>query len=298
MNNLNDMVIFARVAETGVISEAARALDIPKSRVSRRVSELEKELNIRLIERGTKGVRLTEAGQLFYQHCRRIVEEARNASESLNRLTEIPRGRLKINASISLGQLLLVPRLPEFLQRFPEIDVDLILENRTVDLIAEGYDLALRVGDLQDSDLISRHLASYNMSFFASPDYLDKQGRPQNVQQLHEHKMLTMAIDRIFNEIKLTSAKEEYMFRPETRVRVNDLDSIRQMALAGLGIAFMPGYLADQAIAQHQLEPVLPEWGSKEQGYYLLYPSRSSMTPKLKAMIDFLLESDFASVSV
>lgn len=299
MNNLNDMVIFARVAETGVISEAARVLDIPKSRVSRRVADLEHELGIRLIERGTRGVRLTEAGRLFYQHCRRVAEEVRNARESLNRLTDIPRGRLKISASISLGQQLIVPRMPEFLQRYPEIDIDLVLENRKVDLIAEGYDLVLRVGDLQDSELISRHLASYRMCFFASPDYLQQWGRPGQIGQMEQHRMVTMAIDHIFNEITLFNALDEgaqYRLKPDTRIRVNDLSSVRDMALAGLGIAFMPDYLAEHAITIGELERVLPEWSSRDMGYYLLYPSRSSMTPKLKVMLDFLQASDFACI--
>lgn len=297
MHNLNDMIIFARVAEAQVISEAARLLAMPKSKVSRRMALLEEQLDVRLFERSPKGIRLTEAGSIFYRHCIRVVEEAKNAQESLAQLAEKPRGLLKISASISMGQQLLVPRLAEFLLRYPEIDLELMLENRRVDLIAEGYDLAIRIGELEDSNLVSKKLQQSNMKLFASPEYLalsEKRGAALNqISDLAQHKMLTMAIYPGISRISLCGPDGDVELEPKERVRINDLSSIRQLAIDGIGVALIPTYMVDEALNERQLVPVLPDWGTPSVSYYLLYPSRRSMTPKLRAMIDFITEIAF-----
>ena len=297
MHNLNDMIIFARVAETQVISEAARLLAIPKSKVSRRMALLEEQLDVRLFERSPKGIRLTEAGNIFYRHCIRVAEEAKNAQESLAQLAEKPRGLLKISASISMGQQLLVPRLADFLRRYPEIDLELMLENRRVDLIAEGYDLAIRIGELEDSNLVSKKLQQSNMKLFASPEYLalsEKRGAALNqISDLEQHKMLTMAIYPGISRISLCGPGGDVELEPKERVRINDLSSIRQLAIDGMGVALIPTYMVNDALNVGQLLPVLPDWGTPPVSYYLLYPSRRSMTPKLRAMIDFITEIAF-----
>ena len=181
VNDLNDMVIFAKVAEVQGISPAARALRMPKSKVSRRMAALEEELGVRLLERSTRAVHLTEVGEIYFQHCRRIVEEASSARESVSRMLEAPRGQLRINASVAIGQHLLTPFIGEFMNLYPEIELDVRLDNRRVDLIAEGYDVVVRLGKLEDSALVSKQLGADHSILVASADYLKRTGTPKRL---------------------------------------------------------------------------------------------------------------------
>ena len=178
------MAIFSKVAELNGISAAARALKMPKSKVSRRMARLEDELGVRLLERTTRSVGLTEAGEIYYQHCRRIVEEANNARESINRTLETPRGRLRVNASIAVGQYLIGPHIGGFLERYPEVQLEIELDNRQVDIVAEGFDVAVRLGKLEDSTLVSRNLGSSFATLVASPKYLETAGVPRHPKEL------------------------------------------------------------------------------------------------------------------
>ncbi len=297
MHNLNDMILFARMADMGGISAAAKALEMPKSKVSRRMALLEEELGLRLFERSPRGIYLTEAGQVFYLHCQRVVEEAQNARASLNLLLDAPRGLIRISTSITLGQQILVPYLAEFMHRYPDINIELVLENRRVDLIAEGYDLAIRVGKLDDSSLISKRLNGDNMKLFASPFYFEHSqqqyqlGAPQTFSELKDHKMLMMLSNLSSNSFALTHPQEgTKVLDLKSRVKVNDLTSLRQLAVDGLGIALLPGYMAKKSVEKGELLPVLEEWGTESQNYYLLYPSHRSMTPKLRVLIDYLAD--------
>ena len=188
MNDLNDMVIFAKVAELQGISPAARALRMPKSKVSRRMAALEDELGVRLLERSTRAVHLTEVGEIYFQHCKRIVEEADSARESVTQMLEVPRGHLRINASVAIGQHLLTPFLGEFMALYPEIELEVQLENRRVNLIREGYDVVVRLGNLEDSALISKPLGEDHLILVASASYLKEMGTPQRVSDLKNHR--------------------------------------------------------------------------------------------------------------
>ena len=288
MVDLNDMVIFAKVAEHQGISPAARALSMPKSKVSRRMAVLEEVLGTRLLERSTRSVRVTAAGQLYLQHCQRVVEEVESAEESVQSLVETPKGHLRIGTSVAIGQYLIAPYLAEFMRAYPDIEVSLDLNNRRLDLIAEGYDLVVRVGELADSSLISKRFGMARASLYASPEYLARYGSPELPEQFSDHRVVIMS-----------GASRNYQWRledPEGQLKVvnvkpalnvNDFSSLRTVVAAGAGIGHFPYYVVQDLVAAGQLQAVLPDWCSPAITYYVLYPSTRGLTRKAKVWIEF-----------
>lgn len=290
MNDLNDMLIFAKVADMQGISPAARELKIPKSKVSRHMAALEDELGVRLLERSTRSVHLTEVGEIYAQHCRRIVEEAHSARESVNRALEAPRGHLYISASVTIGQHLLAPYISEFIRTYPEIEIELELTNRRVDVIAEGFDLVVRVGVLEDSTLISRRLGTGYAGLFASPKYLKHAGCPRRVNDLENHDLLHMNETASSAELTLIGPKaREQSVSVKPIATANDLTLIRQIAVDGGGIALLPDYLGRPLEKTKYLQRVLPTWRTRSFNYYALYPSHRGITLKTRAWLDFLI---------
>ncbi len=290
MHDLNDLVIFAKVVQSGSLTAAANALDIPKSNVSRRLSRLEEELGVRLLERTTRKLHLTEVGGLYYEHCRRILEEVEHAELSVQQRLEAPRGQLRIGASFSVGQGLLGPILGEFIARYPEVSVQLELTNRRVDLIEEGYDLVLRVGKLEESNLVARYLGNSQLVCFASKAYLDQHGRPQHPQELVKHHCLTMSDMPNPERWTFYGPNGEETVQVQSRAAVNDFATLRVMAAAGAGVAISPGYLCRAGLLAGDLEQVLPDWPLVPGGIHAVYPSHRGATPKLRALLDFLVE--------
>ena len=289
MTDLNDMAIFAKVAELQGISPAARALRMPKSKVSRHMAALEEELGVRLLERSTRAVHLTEVGEIYFQHCKRIVEEAASAQESVTQMLEAPRGHLKINASVAIGQHLLTPFLGEFMALYPEIELEVQLENRRVDLIREGYDLVVRVGNLEDSALVSKPLGEDHLILVASANYLKKMGIPRRLSDLKNHRCLVMADAPNFDQWTLVGPDEQKESVAVGKyATLNDLTMIRQVAIDGGGIALLPRYLcSDDLIGSGALVQVLQDWRSPTFRFYALYPSHRGVTLKLRAWLDF-----------
>ncbi|MBL4906760.1 MAG: LysR family transcriptional regulator [Sneathiella sp.] len=288
MIDLNDMRLFAKVAELKGISPAARALDIPKSRVSRRITALESSMGVRLLERTTRAVQLTEMGDIFFQHCKRIVEESETALESVHQLMEIPRGLLRVSVSFAVGQYLIAPHLGDFLKLYPEIQVQMDLNNRRVDLITEAYDLVVRVGDLEDSSLMSRKIGHARAHLCASPDYIKAHGQPSSPNQLSAHKKLVMSNSNNTTQWLLeNTAGILKSVDVEPIGSMNDFTALRTLIENDAGIAIMPEYVSRDAIANKRLVRVLPDWRSTLVSYYILYPSRKGLTKKSEAFIEF-----------
>ncbi|MDE0714270.1 MAG: LysR family transcriptional regulator [Gammaproteobacteria bacterium] len=289
MNDLNDMTIFAKVAELQGISPAARALRMPKSKVSRRMAALEDELGVRLLERSTRAVHLTEVGEIYFQHCRRVAEEAASARESVTQMLEAPRGLLRINASVAVGQHLLAPFLGEFMAMYPEIELEVRLENRRVDLIREGYDLVVRLGKLEDSALISKRLGEDHLVLVASADYLERMGTPKRLSDFKDHRFLVMSDSQNHDHWTLIGpGGRQDSVDVAQYAAINDLSMIRRVAIDGGGIALLPRYLcSDDVINSGLLRQVMNGWHSPTFRYYALYPSHRSVTLKLRAWLDF-----------
>ena len=187
---------------------------------------------------------LTEAGEIYYQHCRRIVEEASNARESINRMLETPRGRLRVNASIAVGQYLIGPHIGEFLERYPEVQLEIELDNRQVDIVAEGFDVAVRLGKLEDSTLVSKKLGSSFATLVASPKYLESAGVPKHPKELAAHRLIAMGASPSFGRWDLEGPRNSRVTIDSTGATVlNDLSMIRQLAEDGGGITSLPKYL-------------------------------------------------------
>jgi len=298
-HDLNDMMVFLAVVETGSFTLAADRLGMPKANVSRKVSRLEKNLAVTLLERSTRSQHLTEAGRRYLAHCKRIHEELDLATASVCELFHSYAGDLKIGASVATGQQILRPALSRFMHQYPDLKVQLNLVNRRVDFIEEGFDVVIRIGQLKDSMLIAKKLGTVNRKTFASPSYLAKQGKPDKVEQLTDHQLLIMNplnISGSFsgnNDLKLNllSAKnEEFTVDCQPRLLVDDFVMLKQAIVDGLGIAALPDYMCRQEVASGHLVNILPDWGMEKVDIYALYPKHRAKIPKVKAFIDFVSE--------
>lgn len=291
MIDLNDMLIFAKVAELQGISPAARALNIPKSKVSRRMVMLEEALGTRLLERSTRAVHITEAGNIYLQHCKRVAEEASNALESVQQLSDTPKGLLRISASVTCGQHLIAPYLGAFTQRYPDIEIEMDLNNRRVDMISEGFDLVMRVGQLDDSNLVSKSLGHSRALLCASPSYLDKHGEPLSLEDLQQHRKLVMTdSSRAYRWVFENDMGSLKVVEITPNFSVNDLTTMRTVIVDGGGIGSLPDYLASDSIENGSLKILLPQWRSPIIPYYVMYPSHQGITRKARCWIDFMCD--------
>ena len=288
--DMNDMTVFAAVVEHSGFSAAGRALGLPKSNVSRRVARLEDALGARLLERSTRRLRLTEVGTIYHRHCRRIVEEAEHAERSVDELLEVPRGLLRVAATITAGQQLLGPLVAEFLTGHPEIDLDLTLTNRPVDAIEEGFDVVVRVGALADSGLIAKALGASRFHLYAGTAYMGARDAPDDPAMLAGHDCLVMGEDPSPTTWRLSSRGGERTIRVRPRVTVNDYTTLRRVAVDGGGIAPLPSYMCDELEQSGELIRVLPGWSLPPVPFHAVFPSHRGATPKVRAFLDFLAE--------
>lgn len=287
-HDLNDMMVFLAVIETGSFTLAAERLGIPKANVSRKVSRLETRLNVTLLERSTRSQHLTEAGSRYLLHCKRIHEELDLATTSVSQILQSYQGDLKIGASVASGQQILRPALAEFMHQYPDLKVQLKLVNRRVDFIEEGYDVVIRIGQLDDSLLVAKKLGTVTRKLFASPEYLAKNGKPLTVAQLSDHQLLIM--NPINNEAKLSlisAQHEQVKIQGKPRLLVDDFVMLKQAIVDGLGIAVLPEYMAHNEIRAGGLVNILPDWGQENVDVYALYPRNRAKIPKVKAFIEF-----------
>ncbi len=290
MLDLNDMAIFAKVVDRGGFSAAGRALGLPKSNISRHLSRLENRLGVRLLERTTRMVRVTEIGDIYYRHCKRILDEVELAEQSVSRLLEKPRGHLRISASVTTGQHLLGPLTAAFMARHPEVRVELCLTNRKVDVIEEGLDLAIRIGRLEDSSLIAKRLGASGFRLCASPGYLAARNTPASPDGLVEHDCLIMPDLKTSSQWRLVGPSGTRTVSIKPRAIVNDFTTLRQIVLDGGGIAILPTYMCAELERDGQIVRVLPEWSLPAVEFHALYPSHRGATPKVRAFLEFISE--------
>lgn len=290
-HDLNDMMVFLAVVETGSFTRAADRLGIPKANVSRKVSRLENQLDITLLERSTRTQHLTEAGKKYLEHCKKIHEEMDLATASILEIQQSFKGSLKIGASVSTGQKILKPALAKFMHQYPDLKVQLNLINKRVDFIEEGYDVLIRIGHLDDSMLVAKKLGTVSRKLYASPAYIAKNGLPQNAEGLITHQILIM--NPINNEIKLplvSDQGETYTLQCKPRLLVDDFSLLKQSIIDGLGIAVLPEYMGKEELRHGQLVNILPQWGLESVDVFALYPRNRAKIPKIKALLDFISE--------
>ena len=286
--DLNEMLVFARVAQTGSFTAAAAGLGMPKSTVSRKVSELEERLKARLLQRTTRRLSLTDAGRTYYDYCARIVGEIEDAERAVSRLSEAPRGLLRVTAPINVS--FLGPIVSEYLKRYPEVRLELFCTTRTVDLVEERFDLGIRAGTLADSTLVARSLGHAKWFLAATPAYLKKRGRPRAPDDLKEHDALLFGTGIDGASVRLERAGTAASVAVPARLMVSDMDVLHAVALAGQGIAVLPAFHCVEDLRARRLERVLPDWSIPSTPVHVVYPSTRHLSPKVKSFVDHLQE--------
>lgn len=287
MLDLEDIRTFVEVVEAGGFGRAGQRLNLSKSMVSRRVSRLEAELGAQLLSRTTRGVAVTEAGVEFKERADRVLAELEAARDDLAQRGEEVIGALRISAPLSFGMSHLAPVLAELAVRHPKLQIDASYSDRHVDLIGERYDVALRIGSLPDSSLVARKIAPIRVAVIASPDWVEKNGAPQRPEDLEGRPAVMQA-----NEVwRFQDGRRTITVRPEGRFRSDAGPAILAAAVAGLGVAALPTFLAGPTIERGELMPLLSDFPMPEAGLYVVRPPPANHMPaKVKALTDLLLE--------
>lgn len=290
LDTLSDLAVFVRVVDMRGFSAAARVLGLTKSAVSKRINRLERQLGLRLLQRTTRTMSLTEAGRLLYAQAAQGVALLNGAAQLAAGLIEAPRGTLRVTTSVTFGKLCLAPLLPEFLACYPEIAVQLTLLDRMVDLVDEGYDLTLRLTTSPPEQMVAKALMPVRYRLCASPAYL--RGREIAVPaDLAGHNCLHYGLREFGNEWRFQCAGEEARVRVNSNVVVNNSEVVRDLLLAGLGIGLVWNYAVDREITGGRLLPLLPEWmpvGPFGQTAWAIWLPQPYLPPKLRVFIDFL----------
>ncbi|HEX7815483.1 LysR substrate-binding domain-containing protein, partial [Dyella sp.] len=263
LQDLNDLYFFAAVVEHGGFSSAGRALGIPKSRLSKRIAQLEDRLGVRLLQRTTRRFVVTEVGERFYGHCRAVLEEARAAQDAVDELRAEPRGVVRVSCPVSLSQTIMAQVLPGFLSQYPKVQVRLLAINRRVDLIGEGVDVAIRVRSKLDTDatLVLRSFGQSRVLAVASPSLLDTYGRPSTPDELSKLPALTMSEHEGAQSWELVGAGgERATVDIQPRLITGEFNVLLSAARRGIGVTLLPEFVCAPAIAKGELEVVLPEW--------------------------------------
>ena len=291
MQDLNDMLYFAEVVERGGFAAAGRALGIPKSRLSRRVSELESQLGVRLLQRTTRKLSLTDVGEAFLRHCQAVRESALAAQDAVAQVQTEPRGTLRVSCPVTLAQTVLAEMMPGFLARHPLVRVELLVSNRVVNLVDEGVDVALRVRPtVEDSgSMVVKRLDVARQVLVASPELLMRQGTPTTLANLARMDSIAMSAPdgkATWQLIGPNNAQQVVLHTP--RYVADDLLSLKFAALAGTGICWLPDYMCHEEIRDRRLVRVLPEWAPTPGIVHAVFPSRRGLSPAVRHFLDFL----------
>ena len=287
---LEGMSIFAAVVEAESFTGAARTLKYSKAAISTHIQKLEDRLDTRLLNRTTRRISMTDEGRVFYEHCRRILDEAREAIDALDNSNTEPRGVLRINSPMSFGTMHLGSAVAEFMEAYPDVSVDMVLNDRQVDLIEDGFDLAIRIGRLPDSSLIARRLAPCRRILVASPDYWDRKGRPSHPSDLKDHDALIYDYLDDPNTWTFKDGDTDVSVSVQGRLRANNGEVLLDAALHGLGIYLSPTFFCCNALRANKLEIALRDFGEDPLSVYAVYPHRRHLSPRVRAFVDFLAE--------
>lgn len=291
MDRLAEMEAFVRVVDLGGFTDAARKLGVSKSAVSKHVSALEARLGARLLNRTTRRVSPTEIGLAYYDRVARVLSDAAEADAMAASMQGAPRGELRLSAPLSFGLMHLAPALSDFLSAFPEVSARMSLDDRFVELVAEGFDMAVRVGTLPDSSLMAKKLAETELQLVAAPGYLAARGVPRSVDDLASHDLLHYAHLASGAAWRLRGPHgEERQVRAVGRLTVNNGDALLQAAAQGLGIALSPAFISAPALAAGAVVEVLPEARPEPLGIWAIHPAGRFPQPKLRVFVDFLVD--------
>jgi len=279
------MVVFAQLVESGSFTETAKRLGLSKASISREIAALEERLGAQLLVRTTRRMSLTEIGSVFYERCRRVVEEAEDAERSIHQLRAEPHGILRLAVPMSFGMLQIAPRIHRFLDRHPDLKVEVEATDRVIDLVYERIDLAIRIRRPREQSFVIRRLCPIRGLMLASPDYLARHGAPRTPLEVADHPCLTY---RGATETWRFSSGEE--IEVGGRLTFDNGDALRVAALAGLGLVTLPTYLCGDDVREGRLVPLLLEHMHPGTSVFAVYPENRHLSPKVRAVIDWLVE--------
>jgi DNA-binding transcriptional LysR family regulator len=290
MDKLESMAVFAKVVASGGYAEAARRLGVTRSAVSKAVADLERELGVRLLDRTTRRVAATEAGLAYYERCLAILAQIEETEAQIARLHDEPKGILKVNAPMSFGMLYLATAIADFMARYDELKVELMLTDRVVDPLEEGVDVTVRIGAMADSSLIARQIAPARIVLVASPDYVARFGAPLSPDDLVHHRCLHYGHSTAVQRWVLSSGGEPVTVPISACLCSNNGDTLRVAALNGIGVARLPTFIVGQDLAARRLVRVLPENSPRDLVIHALYAPNRFLAAKTRVFIDFLVE--------
>lgn len=288
MDKLNAISVFCKVIETQSFTQAANQQNISVAMASKLVSQLEEHLKTRLLQRTTRKIVPTEAGMLYYQRCQAILLDLSEADSSISNMATSLQGNLLISVPRDFGLLYISPNLPKFIELHPNLHVEIEFEDKRVDLVAEGYDLALRIGYMQDSSLVARKISSSPMHFVASPSYLEARGIPLTPDDLEYHQGLLYKSSLNQVHWQSTKANQIQRYKIQSKVVSNNGMALLEMIKAGLGISNAPDFFVKDALASGDLVEILSEYKQKPLDIYVVYPNRRHLPAKVRAFIEFL----------
>jgi DNA-binding transcriptional LysR family regulator len=290
MIDWNRATAFVRVVERGSFTAAAKQLGVPVSSVSRAVAHLEEDLGVRLLHRTTRKLSLNDSGRVFFQRMQAAVAEAEAARRAVGGFATEPRGVVRITAAAGAGGQRFARMIAKIAARYPDISIDLSVTSRVVDLVSEGIDLAIRGGMLHDSSLVARKIADSELRLFAAPSYLQQNGQPRTPAALASHACLTYGPRSLHPALRLTGPHGKKTIPVRVAFSCDDMSFLREAAIAGLGIALLPGELVGAALATARLRRVLPRWGVPGGGLFLVWPSQKLVPAHVVAVREMLIE--------
>jgi DNA-binding transcriptional LysR family regulator len=289
MDKLSSIRAFTKVVEHGGFAAAARELRLSRSAVNKYVIELEQELGVQLLARTTRRVMPTENGQAYYERCRAILADLEEADLAVTRLQSEPRGLLRINAPMSFGTLHLGRAVADFMERYPQLQIQLVLSDQLIDPVQEGFDVTLRIADLPSSSLVARRIAPAVRVVCAAPSYLERRGVPKHPDDLRHHDCLAYGHLATGNQWKLVGADGDHWIRIPWTLCTN-AEVLRDAAVCGRGIALLPTFIAGADLQDGRLRTILPDYKPPEISIYTVYPQTRHLSVKVRLFIDFLVE--------
>lgn len=291
MDRLTALKVFRHVAELGSFAEAGRRLGLSAPAVSKNIAELEAHLSARLINRTTRRMALTEEGRTYLEHVVRVLDSLAEADQALCPVKTAPSGVLRVSAPMTVTLTRLSPAIPRFLSRYPDLSLDLHLDDRRVDIVREGFDLAIRGSDrLEDSSLVARKLAVMEHVLCASPAYFAAFGTPEEPSDLKRHNCIRFTLSGHADQWEFRKGGEVERIRPDGRYKVTSSLAVRDALLAGFGLSLIPLPYVAGDLEAGRLRAALADWSSVATTLYAVYPSRQHVAPKLRAFLDFLLD--------
>ena len=290
MEGFGAIPVFVAVVENSGFSAAARTLGISKSAVSKRINKLEAQLGVRLLHRTTRKLSLTEAGERYFEHASRALAAAGQAEDAVTELQGEPQGNLKISSPMSFGRLHVAPLIPKLLQRHPKLQIDLVMDDRKVDLVAGGFDVAIRAGNLPDSTLIARKLAPLRQVLCASPDYVDRYGRPGTPAELSSHNCVLYSYSSDANEWTLIGEGGPENVTVSGSYQVNNSEALLEALREGVGIGRLPTFVAGPDLKTGRLVTLFESYRIPEFTIYAVFPERQYLPAKVRAFLDFAIE--------